>query len=113
MASILKPARRSPQEDCPMDSMKYLYYGFGGFIGFVCGMVIQLVVYAVERSGNRILTQLGRGDYGVLGKGLLVLYDGLPYIGIVLGVVLVRVMFKKEVGSEGPNKGDSAPGDGE
>ena len=96
-----------------MDSMKYLYYGFGGFIGFVCGMVIQLVVYAVERSGNRILTQLGRGDYGVLGKGLLVLYDGLPYIGIVLGVVLVRVMFKKEVGSERPDKGDSAPGDGE
>ena len=96
-----------------MDNMKYFYYGFGGFIGFVCGMVLQLVVYAVERSGNRILTQLGRGDYGVLGKGLLVLYDGLPYIGIVLGVVLVRVMFKKEVGSEGPDKGDSAPGDGE
>ena len=76
-------------------------------------MVLQLVVYVVERSGNRILTQLGRGDYGVLGKGMLVLYDGLPYIGIVLGVVLVRVMFRKDVENEGPGKGDSAPGDGE
>ena len=95
-----------------MDNMKYFYYGFGGFIGFVCGMFLQIIFYAVEKSGNRILTEMGRGDYGVLGQGLLVLYDGLPYIGIVLGVVLVRVMFKKDIEKEGPGKGNSAPGDG-
>ncbi len=96
-----------------MDNMKYFYYGFGGFIGLVCGVVIQLLILAVERSGNRILTQLGRGDYGVLGKGLLEVYEVLPYIGIVVGVVLVRVMFKKDIENKGPDKGDSAPGDGE
>jgi hypothetical protein len=93
-----------------MGSMKYFYFGFGGFIGFVCGMVIQMLVYAVERSGNNILTQLGRGNYGAIGKGLLVLFDGLPYMGIVLGVVLVRYMFRKDIEKEGPGEGNSGSG---
>ena len=93
-----------------MGSMKYFYFGFGGFIGFVCGMVIQMLIYTVEKSGNDILTQLGRGDYGVIGKGLLVLFDGLPYMGIVLGVVLVRYMFRKDIDKEGPDKADSSSG---
>ncbi len=93
--------------------MKYFYYGFGGFIGFVCGIVIQLIFYAVERSGNRILTEAGRGDYGVIGKGLLVLYEGLPYMGIVLGVILVRLMFRKEIENEGPDEGNSGSNDRE
>jgi hypothetical protein len=84
-----------------MGSMKYFYFGFGGFIGFVCGMVIQMLFFAVERSGNPILTRMGRGDYGVIGKGLLLLYEGLPYMGIVLGVVLVRYMFRKDIDKEG------------
>lgn len=92
--------------------MKYVYYGFGGFIGLVCGLAIQLIVYAVEKSGNRILTQMGRGDYGIFGQGLLVLYDSLPYLGIVLGVVLVRLMFRKDIEKEGSGQGSSAPGDG-
>ncbi len=92
-----------------MGSMKYFYFGFGGFIGFVCGMVIQMLVYVVERSGNNILTQLGRGDYGAFGKGLLVLLDGLPYMGIVMGVVLVRFLFRKDIEKEGP--GGSGHGD--
>jgi hypothetical protein len=83
-----------------MGNMKYFYFGFGGFIGFVCGMVIQMLIYAVEKSGNRILTEAGRGDYGIVGKGLLVLYEGLPYMGIVLGVVLVRTMFRKDIDKE-------------
>ena len=93
-----------------MGNMKYFYFGFGGFIGFVCGMAIQMLVYAVERSGNRILTEAGRGDYGVIGKGLLMLYEGLPYMGIVLGVVLVRYMFRKDIDKEEPDKADPSSG---
>jgi hypothetical protein len=92
-----------------MGNMKYFYFGFGGFIGFVCGSLIYYIIFLVERSGNPILTQLGRGDYGVIGKGLLVLYEGLPYMGIVLGVVLVRYMFRKDIEKEGPDKGSSGP----
>ncbi|MDH5761705.1 MAG: hypothetical protein OEZ51_01875 [Nitrospinota bacterium] len=88
-----------------MGSMKYFYYGFGGFIGFVCGLLIQMLIYAVERSGNKILTQLGRGDYGILGKILLVLYEGLPYMGIVLGILLVRFMFRRDIEKEDSGKG--------
>lgn len=94
-----------------MGTMKYFYYGFGGFIGFVCGIVIQMIFYMVERSGYPVLTQMGRGDYGVIGKGLLMLYEGLPYMGIVLGVVLVRLMFRKDIEKEGP--GSSGPSDRE
>jgi len=94
-----------------MGNMKYFYFGFGGFIGFVCGSVIYYVIYLVERSGNRILTEAGRGDYGVVGKGLLVLYEGLPYMGIVLGVLLVRTMFRKDIEKEGSGDSNSSPGD--
>ncbi len=94
-----------------MGNMKYFYFGFGGFIGFVCGSLIYYIIFMVERSGNPILTQLGRGDYGVIGKGLLVLYEGLPYMGIVLGVVLVRYMFRKDIEKEGSDKGDSGLND--
>ena len=94
-----------------MGNMKYFYFGFGGFIGFVCGMVLQMLVYMVERSGNPVLTQLGRGDYGLLGKGLLVLYEGLPYMGIVLGVILVRMMFRKDIEKQGPDDGNPSQGD--
>ena len=87
--------------------MKYFYYGFGGFIGFVCGSLIYYIIYLVERSGNRILTEAGRGEYGAIGKGLLVLYDGLPYMGLVLGVLLVRLMFQKDIEKEGPKGGNS------
>ena len=84
-----------------MGNMKYFYYGFGGFIGFMCGMLIQLIILAVEKSGNRILTQLGRGDYGILGKGLLELYNNLYYLGIVLGVLLVHSMLRKDIEKKG------------
>lgn len=94
-----------------MGNMKYFYFGFGGFIGFVCGMVLQMLVYMVERSGNPVLTQLGRGDYGAIGKGLLVLFDGLPYMGIVLGVILVRIMFRKDIEKENSGDSNSSPGD--
>jgi hypothetical protein len=100
-APTMPAIRWGAREGISMGNMKYFYFGFGGFIGFVCGMVIQMLMYAVERSGNPILTRMGRGDYGVIGKGLLVLYEGLPYMGIVLGVVLVRTMFRKDIDKEG------------
>ena len=94
-----------------MGNMKYFYYGFGGFIGFVCGSLIYYIIYMVERSGNRILTEAGRGDYGVIGKGLLMLYEGLPYMGIVVGVLMVRLMFRKDIEDEEPDERNSGPGD--
>ncbi len=94
-----------------MGTMKYFYFGFGGFIGFVCGMLIQMLFYMVERAGYPVLTQLGRGDYGIFGKGLLMLYEGLPYMGIVLGVILVRLMFRKDIEKEGSDEGNSGSSD--
>jgi hypothetical protein len=76
-------------------------------------MVIQMIFYMVERSGYRILTQLGRGDYGLFGKGLLMLFEVLPYMGIVLGIILVRLMFRKDIEKEGPDGGRSGPSDQE
>ena len=65
----------------------------------------------VEKAGYPVLTQLGRGDYGAFGKGLLVLYEGLPYMGIVLGVILVRLMFRKDIEKEGSDGENSGSGD--
>jgi len=75
--------------------MKYVYYGFGGFIGFVCGTVISLIFWAVEKSGFPILTDLGR-HYGWFGRYLLELFNALPLFGIALGIVMVRIMFPKK-----------------
>ena len=96
-----------------MDTMKYFYYGFGGFIGFVCGMVLQMIFYMVERSGYPVLTQLGRGDFGIFGKGLLMFFEALPYMGVVLGVILVRLMFRKDIEKERPDGGHSSRSDRE
>ncbi len=86
--------------------MKYIYYGFGGFIGFVCGLIINLILYAVEKSGQPILTNLGR-DYGVLGRYLIEVFNALPFFGIVMGIVLVHFMFAKRFGGE-PNGEDGS-----
>ena len=85
--------------------MKYVYYGFGGFIGFVCAVVISLIFYAVEKSGYPILTNLGR-NYGWFGRYLLELFNALPLFGIALGMVMVRMMFQKKFEEfEGRNNG--------
>lgn len=88
--------------------MKYLYYGFGGFIGFVCGLFFNLIVYAVEKSGQPILTNLGR-DYGVVGRYLIEVFNALPFFGIVMGIVLVRFMFAKQFdgGADGGDRSSS------
>jgi len=75
--------------------MKYVYYGFGGFIGFVCGILITLVFYLLEKSGHRVLTDLGN-NYGFLGRHLAEMVNWLPYFGIVFGLVLVKILFKEK-----------------
>jgi len=47
--------------------MKWIYYGFGAFIGFVCGTVIEFIFYLLEQSGNRVISNMVR-DYGILGR---------------------------------------------
>ncbi|OGW14053.1 MAG: hypothetical protein A3K09_01315 [Nitrospinae bacterium RIFCSPLOWO2_12_FULL_47_7] len=76
--------------------MKYLYYGFGGFIGGICGIIINLIFYAVEKSGHPILTNLGR-NYGVLGRTLAESVNLLPFLGIMAGLLMVNLLFKKEL----------------
>ncbi len=90
--------------------MKYLYYGFGGFIGFVCGLIINLIIYWVEKSGQPILTNLGR-NYGVLGRYLIEVFNALPFFGIVVGIVLVHFMFGKQFDKAAGSGGDSTSGD--
>ena len=35
--------------------MKWFYYGFGAFIGFICGTTIEFIFYLLEQSGNKII----------------------------------------------------------
>ncbi len=79
--------------------MKIVYYGFGAFIGFVCGTVINLIFYWVEKSGTYTAKQLVQ-DYGVFGKYLFELINALPFFGIALGIVLVKLLFGKELDHE-------------
>ncbi|MBI4389179.1 MAG: hypothetical protein HY580_03280 [Nitrospinae bacterium] len=78
--------------------MKYIYYGFGGFIGFVCGVLINLIFYGVEKSGHPFLTNLGR-NYGMFGRYLAELVNALPIFGIALGMIMVKILFQKEFDS--------------
>lgn len=90
--------------------MKYLYYGFGGFIGFVCGLIIEVIFVAVENSGHPILTNLGR-NYGVVGRYLIVVFNALHFFGIVVGIVLVHFMFAKRFNGEPDGGDESSSGD--
>lgn len=78
-----------------MDALKIIYYGFGAFIGFVCGTVINLIFYWVEKSGNPFLGGLIK-NYGDFGRFLVELINMLPYFGIALGIIMVRLLFQKQ-----------------
>ncbi len=80
-------------------TMKYVYYGFGGFIGFVCGLVVSLIFLAVEKSGDKILSNLG-SNYGLLGVWLAEMVNLLPFFGIVFGFWIVKMLFQKRFESE-------------
>ena len=76
--------------------MKYVYYGFGGFIGFVCGMCINLIFYWLDQAGVKFAGYLIK-NFGFLGKYLLELINALPVIGVALGIILVKLLFEREL----------------
>ena len=76
--------------------MKYVYYGFGGFIGFVCGMGINLIFYWLDQAGVKFAGYLIK-NFGFLGIYLLELINALPVIGVALGIILVKLLFEREL----------------
>ncbi|MBT7180735.1 MAG: hypothetical protein HN907_14480 [Nitrospina sp.] len=76
--------------------MKYVYYGFGAFIGFVCGIGLNLIFYWLDQSGGKFAGFLIQ-NFGFLGKYLLELINALPVIGAALGIILIKLLFNREV----------------
>tara|TARA_B100001123_G_C15188397_1_gene978251 strand:+ start:48 stop:287 length:240 start_codon:yes stop_codon:yes gene_type:complete len=76
--------------------MKYVYYGFGGFIGFVCGTGINLIFYWLDQSGVKFAAYLIQ-NFGFLGKYILELINALPIIGVALGIILIKLLFNREL----------------
>ena len=79
--------------------MKWIYYCFGAFIGFVCGTVIEFIFYLLEQSGNRIISNMVR-DYGVFGRFIAEMVSNLPYMGLALGIIMVFWLFPEVVMDE-------------
>ena len=78
-----------------MDIMKLIYYGFGGFIGFICGTIINLILYLVERAGHPIISNLPK-KFGAVGYYLGEITNYLPLMGVALGLVMVKWLFKEQ-----------------
>jgi len=76
--------------------MKYVYYGFGGFIGFICGVAINLIFYLLDQSGIRFADYLIK-NFNFFGEYILELIDALPFLGAALGFLLVRYLFGREL----------------
>ena len=79
-----------------MKNMKWIYYGFGAFIGFVCGTVIEFIFFLLEQSGNRVISNLVR-DYGALGRFVAEMIANLPYMGFALGIIMIYWLFPEVV----------------
>ena len=75
--------------------MKYIYYGFGGFIGFICGVAINLIFLMLDKSGVKFAEYLIK-TFGFFGDYILQLINALPLLGAVLGVILVKYLFGRE-----------------
>ena len=76
--------------------MKYIYYGFGGFIGFICGTAINLIFYMLDQSGIKFAAYLIK-TLGFFGEYILELINALPLLGAVLGIILVKYLFGREI----------------
>ena len=79
--------------------MKYVYYVFGGFIGFVCGIAINLIFYLLDQSGIKFADYLIK-NFNFFGKYILEVIDALPLLGAVLGILLVKYLFGRELEEE-------------
>ena len=75
-----------------MKKLKWIYYGFGAFIGFICGTMISFIFFLLEKSGSRIISDMVR-DYGILGRFFAEMVNALPLMGLALGIILVRWLF--------------------
>ena len=84
-----------------MNLMKLVYYFFGGFIGFMCGGLIGLIFYGLQKSGSQFANYLVQ-NFGFFGKYVLELINALPFIGIALGLVLVKVLFGPQFDDQDP-----------
>ena len=82
-----------------MKNLKWIYYGFGAFIGFVCGTVIEFIFYLLEQSGNRVISNMIR-DYGVLGRFIAEMVANLPYMWLALGIIMIYRLFPEVVGDK-------------
>lgn len=79
--------------------MKYVYYGFGGFIGFICGVAINLIFYMLDQSGIKF-AQYFIKNFGFFGRYILELINALPFLGAALGLILVKYLFGRELGEK-------------
>ncbi len=79
--------------------MKFVYYGFGGFIGFICGVAINLIFLLLDKSGVKFVAYLNK-NLGFFGEYILMLIDALPILGAVVGVILIKYLFGRELEEE-------------
>ena len=79
--------------------MKYVYYGFGGFIGFICGVAINLIFLFLDKSGVKFVPYLNK-NLGFFGDYILMLIDALPILGAMLGIILIKYLFGRELEDE-------------
>ena len=82
-----------------MDTIKLIYYGFGGFIGFICGGVINLIFYWVEQAGHPIISSLPK-KYGLVGYYLGEMTNFLPFFGLAFGIIMVKWLFQEQWDNE-------------
>ena len=89
-----------------MKNIKWIYYGFGAFIGFVCGTIINFIFFLLEQSGNRIISEMVR-DYGMLGRFVAEMVNALPLMGLALGIIMIYWLFPEVVGGKkDPSEGE-------
>ena len=82
-----------------MKNLKWIYYGFGAFIGFICGTIINFIFVLLEQSGNRIISNMVR-DYGMFGRFVAEMVNALPLMGLGLGIVMIFWLFPEIVSDE-------------
>ena len=89
-----------------MKNIKWIYYGFGAFIGFICGTIINFIFFLLEQSGNRIISDMVR-DHEMLGRFVAEMVNALPLMGLALGIVMIYWLFPEVVGSKkNPSEGE-------